>query len=76
VESVRARSASCTGVASVRKKGLSHPLTLDFSLILDFERADASREEVNTSSAAIYALINGEKGRDVPWNRLPLFVPR
>ncbi|KWU46663.1 NAD(P)-binding protein [Rhodotorula sp. JG-1b] len=34
----------------------------------------ASREEVNTSSAAIYALINGEKGRDVPWNRLPLFV--
>lgn len=34
----------------------------------------ASRDEVNTSSAAIYALVNGEPGRDVPWNRLPLFV--
>lgn len=34
----------------------------------------ASRDDVNTSSAAIYALIQGEKGREVPWNRLPLFV--
>ncbi|GAA5980744.1 hypothetical protein JCM10908_001761 [Rhodotorula pacifica] len=35
----------------------------------------ASREEVNTSSAAIYALIKGgEEGREAPWNRLPLFV--
>ncbi|KPV78383.1 uncharacterized protein RHOBADRAFT_50856 [Rhodotorula graminis WP1] len=34
----------------------------------------ASRDEVNTSSAAIYALINGDEGRDVPWNRLPLFA--
>ncbi|GAA5861467.1 hypothetical protein JCM3774_000258 [Rhodotorula dairenensis] len=34
----------------------------------------ATRDEVNTSSAAIYALINGEPERDVPWNRLPLFV--
>lgn len=34
----------------------------------------ASRDEVNTSSAAIYALINGAEGREVPWNRLPLFV--
>lgn len=34
----------------------------------------ASRDEVNTSSQAIYNLINGEPGREVPWNRLPLFV--
>ncbi|GAA5972382.1 hypothetical protein JCM11641_002432 [Rhodosporidiobolus odoratus] len=34
----------------------------------------ASKSEVNTSSAAIYALINGEEGREVPWNRLPLFA--
>ncbi|GJN91552.1 hypothetical protein Rhopal_004575-T1 [Rhodotorula paludigena] len=34
----------------------------------------ASRSEVNTSSAAIYALINGPEGREVPWNRLPFFA--
>lgn len=28
---------------------------------------------INTSSNAIYALINGPGGRDIPWNRLPLF---
>lgn len=33
-----------------------------------------SRSDVNTSSAAIYALINGEPDREVPINRLPLFV--
>ncbi|GAA6036663.1 hypothetical protein JCM8097_001284 [Rhodosporidiobolus ruineniae] len=33
----------------------------------------ASRDEVNTSSAAIYALINGPAGREPNWNRLPLF---
>ncbi|GAA5908401.1 uncharacterized protein JCM6883_004379 [Sporobolomyces salmoneus] len=32
-----------------------------------------SKEEINTSSNAIYALINGEKDREAPWNRLPLF---
>lgn len=34
----------------------------------------ASRDEINTSSGAIYALIHGPEGREVPWNRLPLFV--
>ncbi|BGP36673.1 hypothetical protein JCM10449v2_000574 [Rhodotorula kratochvilovae] len=34
----------------------------------------AKRDEVNTSSAAIYALIHGDEGREVPWNRLPLFA--
>ncbi|BGP04584.1 hypothetical protein JCM10049v2_000386 [Rhodotorula toruloides] len=34
----------------------------------------ASRSEINTSSGAIYALIHGEPGREVPWNRLPLFA--
>ncbi|GAA6004356.1 hypothetical protein JCM10207_000683 [Rhodosporidiobolus poonsookiae] len=34
----------------------------------------ASKSDVNTSSAAIYALIHGDEGRDVPWNRLPLFA--
>lgn len=34
----------------------------------------SSRDEVNTSSEAIYALISGEEGREVPWNRLPLFA--
>ncbi|GAA6050451.1 hypothetical protein JCM3770_002602 [Rhodotorula araucariae] len=34
----------------------------------------ASRDDINTSSAAIYALITGEEGREVPWNRLPLFA--
>ncbi|GAA5826885.1 hypothetical protein JCM11251_002142 [Rhodosporidiobolus azoricus] len=33
----------------------------------------ASKEETNTSSAAIYALIDGPEDREVPWNRLPLF---
>ncbi|GAA5918107.1 hypothetical protein JCM6882_006347 [Rhodosporidiobolus microsporus] len=33
----------------------------------------ASKAETNTSSAAIYALIDGPDGREVPWNRLPLF---
>ncbi|GAA5986673.1 hypothetical protein JCM5350_001447 [Sporobolomyces pararoseus] len=32
-----------------------------------------SKEEINTSSNAIYSLINGERDREVPWNRLPLF---
>jgi len=32
-----------------------------------------SREAINTSSEAIYALINGEEGRECPGNRLPLF---
>lgn len=34
-----------------------------------------SKSSINTSSAAIYALINGggEKARPVPVNRLPLF---
>ncbi|CEQ38963.1 SPOSA6832_00436, partial [Sporobolomyces salmonicolor] len=34
----------------------------------------SSASEVNTSSNAIYSLINGEEGREAPWNRLPLFV--
>jgi len=32
-----------------------------------------SRDAINTSSGAIYALINGEEGRECPGNRLPLF---
>ncbi|BGP21484.1 hypothetical protein JCM10295v2_000359 [Rhodotorula toruloides] len=34
----------------------------------------ASRSEINTSSGAIYALINGDAEREVPSNRLPLFA--
>ncbi|GAA5865444.1 hypothetical protein JCM8547_001246 [Rhodosporidiobolus lusitaniae] len=34
----------------------------------------ASKNDVNTSSAAIYSLITGPEDREVPWNRLPLFV--
>jgi len=32
-----------------------------------------SKSEINTSSNAIYSLINGEEGRECAWNRLPLF---
>ncbi|BGP12698.1 hypothetical protein JCM10213_008836 [Rhodosporidiobolus nylandii] len=34
----------------------------------------ASKSDINTSSGAIYGLIHGEEGREVPWNRLPLFA--
>lgn len=31
------------------------------------------KKGINTSSNAIYGLIEGDKDREVPWNRLPLF---
>lgn len=36
-------------------------------------QAIGSKDEVNTSSNAIYTLINGPAEREVPGNRLPLF---
>ncbi|GAA5923169.1 uncharacterized protein JCM15063_003559 [Sporobolomyces koalae] len=58
--------------------GTAHPdmviTTLNPPMIYSSPRqAITSKAEVNTSSNAIYSLINGEKDRDAPWNRLPLF---
>ncbi|ORY73425.1 hypothetical protein BCR35DRAFT_333689 [Leucosporidium creatinivorum] len=55
-------------------KTLAEHAAQDYGAENDLEVRIHGTTEVNTSSNAIYTLINGATNGEVPWNRLPLFV--